>query len=312
MINNALERYVRLKGISLVLLAAVCWAIAGVLTQYLLELEFTVEWLVSVRLLVAGIVLLTITHVRLKINIWNVLKDKYDLIHLILFSIIGMLAAHYAYFYAIAFSNVATASVLYYLAPAIITCYVALRVKKVPTKTEIIAVFFAIIGTALLVTGGKFTSLSISGWALFWGLTSAVSMAFYTLQPHKLLAKWGSLLVIGWGMLLGGFFFSLFYRPWDFSGDWSFLPLTTVILTIILGTILPFTLYLISLDYIKPSETSVIACFEPLLIAVFSAIWLNINFGTLEWLGIILILSTVIILSIVKDASKSIDYSNAS
>jgi drug/metabolite transporter (DMT)-like permease len=294
----------RPRGMVLVLFGASLWGVSGTVAQYLFQHKgFTPEWLVVIRLLISGLILLSLAHSyngKDRQSIWGIWKNKQHLMSLILFSILGMLAVQYTYFAAIKHSNAATATVLQYLAPAMITCYVAFVSRKLPTSKEYMAVFLALIGTFLLVTQGKINSLSISGIALFWGLASAVALAFYTLQPHKLLAKWGSTIVIGWGMLIGGISFSFIHQPWDMEGQWSLTTFLAVAFIVIFGTLIAFYCYLESLKYISASETSLLACIEPLSAAVLSVVWLQVSFGLAEWLGTLCIICTIIILSVGK------------
>jgi drug/metabolite transporter (DMT)-like permease len=169
-----------------------------------------------------------------------------------------------------------------------------------PNSKELIAVVLALLGIFLLVTQGNIKSLSISGLALFWGLSSAVALAFYTLQPHKLLAKWGSIIVMGWGMLIGGICFSFVHPPWVFEGNWSFSSFLAVVFIVIFGTLIAFYCYLESLKYISATETSLLACIEPLSSAVLSVIWLHVSFGLEECLGTLCIILTIVILSLFK------------
>ena len=73
------------------------------------------------------------------------------------------------------------------------------------------AIFTSLIGTFLLVTHGNPTSLSISPAALFWGIASAFAAAFYTTYPSTLIARYGTLPVVGWSMLIGGMILLPFY-----------------------------------------------------------------------------------------------------
>ncbi len=66
------------------------------------------------------------------------------------------------------------------------------------------AILTSLVGTFLLVTHGNPTSLSISPAALFWGIASAFAAAFYTTYPSTLIARYGTLSVVGWSMLIGG------------------------------------------------------------------------------------------------------------
>lgn len=291
----------RTRGMLLVFTGATLWGVSGTVAQFLFQQQgFSVNWLVVTRLLLAGVILLAIAYRKEGQRAWGIWKNSQDRFQLILLGILGMLAVQYTYFAAILHGNAATATVLQYLAPVLITCYLAFRLKRVPTLKEMIAVILAVVGTFLLVTHGNIQSLSISGWALFWGLSSAVALAFYTLQPQQLLAKWGSTIVIGWAMLIGGFGFSFIHPPWIFEGQWSVPSFFAVIFIILFGTVIPFYCYLESLHYLTASETSVLACIEPLSAAFLSVIWLQVRFGPIDWLGTLCIISTIIILSAAK------------
>jgi drug/metabolite transporter (DMT)-like permease len=38
---------------------------------------------------------------------------------------------------------------------------------------------------------------------LFWGILAGVALAFYTIYPSDLLNRFGSILIVGWAMLIG-------------------------------------------------------------------------------------------------------------
>ena len=302
MIESKIRPFENPKGILLVLSAATLWGISGAVAQYLFHQKgFTPEWLVVIRLLISGILLLFFAKIKENLNIWDIWKNKNDITSLILYSIFGILAVQYTYFAAINHSNAATATILQYLAPMLIFCYSAIRTKSFPSAKEIFAVFLALLGTFLLVTQGSIQSLSISGLAFFWGLSSALALAFYTLQPINLLSRWGSALITGWGMLIGGISFSFIHPPWVFQGQWSLDTFLAVTFIVIFGTVITFYFYLESLRYNTATETSLLACAEPLAAALIAVIWLKVPFGISEWLGTFCILSTIIILSLIKN-----------
>jgi len=292
----------RKKGIVLVLVGAILWGVSGTVAQFLFQQQgFSPEWLVVVRLLLSGVLLLAFAYKKEKHRVWEIWLDKYDRLSIIIFGILGMLAVQYTFFAAIKHGNAATATILQYLAPVLIMCYSALRLKRIPNKMEGLALLLAVSGTFLLVTQGSIHTLSISGWALFWGLTSAIALAFYTLHPLKLLARWGSTIVVGWGMLIGGICFSFIHPPWVFEGKWSISSFLAVVFVVAFGTIIAFYCYLESLKYINASEASLLACAEPLTAAFIAILWLHVTFGYAEWIGTLFILSTISILSIKKE-----------
>lgn len=294
----------RAKGFILVLTAAVLWGVSGTVAQFLFHQHgFSPEWVVVIRLLISGVILLSLAYRKERQKIWGIWKNKQERMSLILFAILGMLAVQYTYFAAIAHGNAATATVLQYLAPILVTGFLAFRGKRLPNLKESIAVLLAVLGTFFLVTQGSISSLSISGWALFWGLASAFSLAFYTLQPGNLLKAWGAMIVVGWGMLIGGIGFTFVHPPWEFVGEWSPSAFVALIFVVLFGTVIPFYCYLESLKYLEASETSLLGCVEPLSAVLCSVIWLQVTFGLPEWFGTLCILSTIFILSSPKQAS---------
>jgi drug/metabolite transporter (DMT)-like permease len=291
----------RTKGIILVLTAAIFWGISGTVAQYLFHQQgFSAEWLVVTRLLSSGILLLLFSQLGKQQNIWSIWKNKRDLMGIIIFGIFGMLGVQYTYFAAIQYGNAATATVLQYLAPILITCFLCFQLKKFPAKYEMLAVLLALIGTFLLVTNGHIQTLSISKQAFFWGIISAFALAFYTIQPGGLLSKYGSLVTVGWGMMIGGVGFSFIHPPWQFQGNWSFSSFLAVVFVVIFGTLIAFFCYLESTKYISASETSLLACAEPLSAAFLAVVWLHVPFGLGEWMGTFCIILTIFLLSVVK------------
>lgn len=297
------NRKSRSVGIVLVLSAAILWGITGTFAQYLFQFhQFTKEWLVVLRLLLSGLLLLVFSIGKRDPNVWTIWKESK--LSIISFGIFGLLGVQFTFFAAIEASNAATATLLQYLAPVIIVVYVAMRLKSLPTRQQVIAIFFALFGTVLLVTSGDFQELSISGWALFWGISAAFALAFYTLQPINLLKKYGSVIVVGWGMLIGGIGMSFVHPPWKVEGIISLTSILALAFIIIFGTLLAFILYLESLKYLKATETSLLACAEPLSAASLAVIWLKVPFGIYEWTGAFCIISTIVILSQVKEAKQ--------
>ncbi|BDH61685.1 permease [Lysinibacillus sp. PLM2] len=289
------------KGIFLVLIAATFWGVSGTVSQYLFQsLHISTEWLTTVRLLSAGFLLIIIAYRFEGKRIFDIWRQKADVLGIILFGIVGMIGVQYTYLAAINHSNAATATILQYLGPALVTSYFILLAKRMPKFKEITAVLLALIGTFLLVTHGNVNSLAISKEGLIWGLLSAFGLAFYTIQPIKLLQRWGSMIVVGWGMIVGGFVFSFVHPPWQFVGEWYVSTNFAFLFVVVCGTVVSFYCYLQSLKYLSASETSLLACAEPLSAAFTAVLFLGVSFGWIDWIGTLCILSTIFILSFKK------------
>lgn len=298
----------RSKGIFLVLTAAIFWGVSGTVSQYLFQtLRINTEWLTSVRLLSAGLLLIAVAYKKEGKRIFDIWRQKADILSIIIFGIFGMIGAQYTYLAAITYSNAATATILQYLGPVLVTSYYILIAKRWPTIKETSAVLFAMLGTFLLVTHGNLESLAISVEGFAWGILSAVGLAFYTIQPIKLLQRWGSLIVVGWGMLIGGLAFSFVRPPWLFEGEWHFSTNFAFLFVVVCGTVIAFYCYLQSLKYLTASETSLLACAEPLSAVLTTVIFLSVSFGWIDWIGTLCILTTIIILSNKKKQQMQTD-----
>ncbi|QRA42837.1 EamA family transporter [Chryseobacterium cucumeris] len=288
-----------LKGFCLAVLAALFWGVSGTFAQFLFQQRgINIEWLITIRLLISGICLLLYAKLADKTELFEIWKNKKDAIQLVVFSITGMLAVQYTYFAAIKYSNAATATVLQYAGPVIIAVYLAFKNKRVPVLVEIAAIVLAVLGTFLLVTHGDTSSLSVSGIALFFGLASAVALAVYTLQPVKLLSKYKSSLIIGWGMFCAGIVFSFVKAPWDIQGVWDMQTFGYTAFIVLFGTLIAFYFYLSAVQIIGGQKTSLLASMEPLSATILAVLWLNVSYSLIDWIGSIFIISTIFLLSI--------------
>ncbi len=286
-------------------IASAClWGISGAAGQYIFHnANITPEWLVGSRMLVTGLLLLTFTQIK-KGGILRIWTEKTDRKDILIFALAGMLFVQYAYFVAINFSNAATATVLQYLAPIIIVVYLAFRQKKLPTIIECCSVAGALIGTVLLATHGNLNSLSLSPTALFWGLLSAFALAFYTVYPVRLLSRYDTMLLIGWAMLIGSAAMNLLHPFWQWQGNWDMISISCFVFIIILGTVVPYLMFLNGVKYIGPTKSSLYASVEPLSSTIVSVLWLKVHLEPVDYIGFFFIIITVLMLSFAKPKSS--------
>lgn len=290
------------KGILFALLGSVLWGASGIAGQFLMQgREISPEWLASVRMIGAGVLLLLLDGTRHAWDIFSVWKTRRDAVTLLLFSVIGMIGVQYTYFKAIVLSNAPTATILQYMMPFIILAWVAVSTRTVPSAKICACALAAVGGTALLVTRGEWGTLSVSEEALAWGLSSAAAAAFYIAQPKNIIRRWRSSLVVGWGMLVGGIAFSPIARPWEPVGNFDTAALAALGFVIVFGTAAAFWIYLSSVEYIEPSEAGLLNSAEPLSSVLFSVLFLGMSFGMAEMAGTLLIIGAV--LTVTKDNS---------
>ncbi len=307
----------KMRGFVCTIIGAVCWGFSGTCGQYLMQNKgISSLWLTCMRMLIAGVVLAawsivteivserkmtkaseieeTVNTGTTKSGIWG---NGQDICQLLLFSIFGLTVCQYTYLTAISCSNAGTATVLQYLGPVMIMVYVCIRAGRLPTKYELISIILAVGGTFLLATHGNLTSLAISGEALLWGLLAALGLVLYTLLPGKMIAKYGSSRVTGYGMLTGGIVLTVLVRPWRYHIVWDMGVVLGTLVIGVLGTAAAYTLYLQGVQDIGSVNASILASIEPVSATVFSALWLKTVFEAVDIAGFACILMTVFLLA---------------
>jgi drug/metabolite transporter (DMT)-like permease len=289
------------KGVLMVISAAVCWALSGIAAQLFFQhFISTPGILVSIRLLSAGSIMILLqcllSGTKSAFAIWS---SKQDRLSLLLFGILGMLGVQYTFFASIHYGNAATATLLQYIGLIFIILFVALRLKRIPGGIELTAFLLAMIGIFLMTTSGSIHSLKITIEALVWGLLSASALAFYTLYPVKLLTNWGPVPIVGWSMIIGGAGLSLFEPPWHFDWHQGSLSLFSLLaFIIIVGTIIPFYLFLDSLRFVPPARASILSSAEPLTAVLVGTVFLHTPMDSIQLLGSFCIIIAVIALTV--------------
>lgn len=286
------------NGFAAALAAGILFGVGGTFAQFLFSRRgVAVEWLVPVRLLGAGGLMLLLAAAWDRRAVLAVWRTPGDAAQLILFGIVGMMPVQYTYFAAIAASNTATATVLQYTAPAMVAVWLVLGSRRPPSPRDYAAVALALAGTFFLVTHGDFRALSISPRALFWGLTSAAAAAFNAIQPAGLLRRHGAGSITGWGMLTGGIALSFLHPPWAVTGRWDATALWFLLFILTFGTLGAFYLYLRAVHLVGAQRSSLLVCAEPLTAAALATLWLGTSFGGMDWLGTSCILATIVLLA---------------
>lgn len=289
----------RRLGLIMIITGATLWGLSGPMIQWLFQHTkvSSIDFLV-IRLLLAGVFILCFLLLK-KQNIFRIWQSPRHLLQLIIFSILGMLGAQYAFIETVHIINAVTATLFQFLGPVLITVYVAMRHKKLPSTMQVLAIVAALTGTYFIITNGSVQNIVLSKEAILFGLLTAIGFAFYTLHPASLIKQWGTTLIIGWGMLIGGIALFIYNRSFEWkqlSQTFTLQTFSMLILIIISGT-LSFLLYIGSLNYLSATETSILSSIEPLVAAVISITWLKESFGAYQLLGGVCIVIAVIFLT---------------
>ncbi|HGD5810611.1 TPA: DMT family transporter [Streptococcus agalactiae] len=285
------------KGTMMILAAGLAWGISGISGQYLMSHGVHVNLLTSLRLLITGIFLLSLARSKQKEHLVAAWKQPKFLKQVLLFSIFGLVLNQYAFLRAIHLTNAGTATVLQYMAPILILSIVCILNRQRPTSFEIIAIAMAILGTYMIATHGKLGSLAITPKGLMWGLGSAITYSIYILLPVKLIHEWGSTIVIGSGMFIGGILFSLVTKAWQYPLQINVISILAYIGIIGIGTIFAYTFFLKGVSIVGAVKGSLLASVEPVSSVFLTVLVLGEIFYPIDLLGMLFIFLAVTLIS---------------
>ena len=289
-----MKRY-EIIGIILTLLGATLWGVSGTSVQFVGNFRnMNLEWLLTMRLITAGLLTVLYGWIRQGNTIFNVFRNWRDTLGLVIFGVFGMALCQYTYFRSIVIAGAGIATVLQYLAPSMIIIYLLMRYGKRPSTGEIISVILALVGTICLMGNNGFSFESFRSDVLFWGLLSAVGVAVYSVSPVRLLATYGTIPIVGFGMLLSGLVAAaLFQQPHSYA-TWD---VWTVV-----GC---FNAYLEGVKRIGAVSGSILSSIEPISAAFFGWALLGNQFNWVGILGMAMIIATVIIIALEKRGQSS-------
>ncbi|HGD6516477.1 TPA: DMT family transporter [Streptococcus agalactiae] len=285
------------KGTMMTLAAGLAWGISGISGQYLMSHGVHVNLLTSLRLLITGIFLLSLARSKQKEHLVAAWKQPKFLKQVLLFSIFGLVLNQYAFLRAIHLTNAGTATVLQYMAPILILSIVCILNRQRPTSFEIIAIAMAILGTYMIATHGKLGSLAITPKGLMWGLGSAITYSIYILLPVKLIHEWGSTIVIGSRMFIGGILFSLVTKAWQYPLQINVMSILAYIGIIGIGTIFAYTFFLKGVSIVGAVKGSLLASVEPVSSVFLTVLVLGEIFYPIDLLGMLFIFLAVTLIS---------------
>ncbi|HGD0571748.1 TPA: DMT family transporter [Streptococcus agalactiae] len=285
------------KGTMMTLAAGLAWGISGISGQYLMSHGVHVNLLTSLRLLITGIFLLSLARSKQKEHLVAAWKQPKFLKQVLLFSIFGLVLNQYAFLRAIHLTNAGTATVLQYMAPILILSIVCILNRQRPTSFEIIAIAMAILGTYMIATHGKLGSLAITPKGLMWGLGSAITYSIYILLPVKLIHEWGSTIVIGSGMFIGGILFSLVTKAWQYPLQINVMSILAYIGIIGIGTIFAYTFFLKGVSIVGAVKGSLLASVDPVSSVFLTVLVLGEIFYPIDLLGMLFIFLAVTLIS---------------
>lgn len=281
------------------IISGAMWGSAGIFVRKLTELGMNSYTVVSVRVVLAVLILA----VWLGIYDKNLLKIKLkDLWIFVAGGVVGMFGLNICYNFAISELSLSLAAVLLSLSPVFVLFMAAILFNEKITSKKVICMTIAIVGCVL--ASGVLESASTMRWsvkgiivgtigAFFYGLYGIISKTAMERGYHAFTTTFYCLFMV---MLV-----VIPLTNWKLVTDVVVAnPVEMSIFLLIHSlctSVLPYILYTFSIKYIDAGMASILASGEPVAAMIFGIIFFSEIPTVLSVVGIVLVIVTLALLS---------------
>ncbi len=286
-------------GVGITLIGGALWGVSGTSVQYLTTTGGASPALVTfLRTLLGGGIFFAFLLLTRRRVVKTMFSRRRTVGALFAFGF-ALYANQLCYAQTVQITNAGTATVLQMLASAFVMLYVCVTLRRAPRIREAIGLLLALLAALFIATQGDIRTLDVPADGLVWGLLTALSTAVYIIVPKRcgLFERYGSMPMVGTGMLLG----ALFALPVYLLQGNTLVDAATVLAAfggfewfvflgglVVVGTICGYGLYLHGVAIVGSVKGSLLGAIEPVSATVLAALWLGTAFTGYDLAGLVL------------------------
>ncbi len=292
------------RGYVLYLLAATLFAVNGTVSKSILLTDIDPARLSQLRVTAAFLILLVVVALTRP----ETLRIRRSEVWVLLaYGILGVAMTQYCYFVAIELLPVGVALLIEFTAPIMVALWFHFALRHRTPRIVWLGLVIALLGLAMVAQIWQGFTLNALGVAAAFG--AAASLALFFLLGDKQVRgpePRDPVSLTMWGFGAAALFWAV-VQPW-WSYPWELLsgtgyplgedsaavPLWMLcVWMVVLGTVVPFWLIVVSLQHIRASQASVIGMTEPLLASLVAWIALGEVLAPVQILGAVVVLAGV-------------------
>lgn len=286
-------------GYLYVVLAALMWGLSGSSAKFLFNSGISPFQLVQMRLTISAVLLFIVLLIRFS----SLLKiSRKDILYFALFGTVGMAGVQFTYLFTISKIQVAAAILLQYLAPSFIALHSVVFMREKLNRTTVIALVGATLGCYLVVGAYNLKILSMNIVGIISGLLSAVTFAWYAIHGEYGMRRYNPWTVLFYALLFGAVVWNILHPPLEaFMHAYSPIQWVWILYIGVLGTLVPFGLYLEGINLIRSTRASITATLEPITAGIISYIFLNETMQIPQIVGGLMVIASIILLQLKQE-----------
>jgi drug/metabolite transporter, DME family len=231
-----------------------------------------------------------------------------DFLYLAAIGIFGVAASNYFYYLAIQKTNVATAIIVQYTAPAWVLLYTVARGAQRATWPRVVSVVLALIGVAMVIGMVGSGGLRLNSIGVAAAILAAFSFTFYNIGGHAILTRYDRWIVLLHTTGTASAFWLIVNPPWRVaaqhysSGQWIFLFVFSL-----LSVLAPFSFYFAGLQHLEPTRAVVTSCLEPVFSILIAAVALGETVHAWQAVGILLVLAAILVVQLPEPGRQAVN-----
>lgn len=292
-------------GVAVTLLGGALWGVSGTSTQYLTTTAGASPALITfLRTLIGGGLFFAFLLVTRLSVVKAMLARPRSIGALFAFGF-ALYANQLCYAQTVQVTNAGTATVLQMLGSVFVMAYACLCARRLPRVREFAGLLLALLAALLIATQGDIRTLNLPVDGLVWGLLTALSTAAYIVIPKRcgLFERYGSMPVVGTGMLIGALFALPVYllqgntladAAFTLHAFGAFEWAIFLVGLVLVGTICGYGLYLHGTSVVGSVKGALLGAIEPVSATVLAALWLGVAFTGYDLVGMVLMCVMVV------------------
>ncbi len=289
-------------GAVMYLVAAFLFALNGSIAKAQIEAGLNAVQVTEIRTLGCALVLLVVLALTKPASL-KVRRSEVPF--LLVFGLLAYLLTPFLFFLSVSLLPVAIAALLAFLAPVLVALWLRF-VKHEPVGRGIWVALALVIGGLLLVSQ-VWSGMTLNPLGVVYGLLTAAALAAYLLLGEEGARRRDVMSLAFWGFAIATVTWSILAPWWTFP--WSVLGTTTsmldgavtgipvwsLVLLMIVVSVVPFVLVLMSLQRIGAQRGGILGTTEPVWAALIAFVLLGEVISPVQGLGGLIVLAGVIV-----------------
>ena len=260
-----------LSGTLLVAGAATLWGVSGTAARVVMDAGLPPDRFAELRLTMAAVILLSWVALRRR---QELRLTRREILAYACFGTLGLIGVQLFYFEAISRIPISISLVIEYSAPLLVALWVRFVWGRRLPWLVWVAIPVAIGGLVLVLGVGNDTG-SLSWVGIAFSVGAALSYAYYSLHSESLMRVRSPVSVLGIGLAFGAVALGIALPWWSFP--WSVLSVVAttapvsaptylyVLFVVIVGTVIPFAMFLAGVRRVRADGATVTAMLEPII-----------------------------------------------